>query len=86
MRAKGPFSNRREAITARQKYVSYLSTSELVRALEVAQDRVDGKLLTANPHTRLAWRGTLEDLTYELAGRQLQLWKDPTDEGPPTAT
>ena len=56
---------------ARQQYVSYLTTSELVRAIEAGEQ----KLLTArqqhNGEGAQLWRDILADLRAELGSRQL---------------
>lgn len=67
----GPVNN---LLTARQQYAAYLTTDELVRALEAAESKLAGKLLTGDPTTRAVWREVQRDLANELAGRQLSLW------------
>lgn len=59
---------------ARKLYVSYLSTSELIRVEEVERRRLQGKLSTAQ---RELHEGIWDDVREELRGRQLRLWDEP---------
>jgi hypothetical protein len=57
--------------SARELYVSYLTTEQLADALELTMRKLKGQLSTRQREILLTVR---EDLASELKGRQLGLW------------
>jgi hypothetical protein len=57
--------------SARELYVSYLTTEQLADALELTMRKLKGQLSTRQREILLTVR---DDLASELKGRQLGLW------------
>lgn len=60
----------------KQLYLEYLSTTELVRALERARSQVIDSSSTADKDKEYLWTGIANDILQELAARQLRLIPD----------